>query len=82
MCRHPAVVTMYFKNKFGSNVDDDKCIVIMELAPHGDLESLCEKYSRSGKHFKENTIRRWMVQLIEALMYIHSIGCMHRDIKP
>lgn len=34
------------------------------------------------EYFKERTLRKWMRQVVEALMYAHSLGVVHKDIKP
>ena len=80
-CRHPAVIQVYLFNRI-VNETENKCAIVLELSSIGDLEKLVSKWILQNKKFDEKTIRRWMRQLIEALMYIHSKSAMHRDIKP
>lgn len=40
------------------------------------------KTYNSSAMYDERTLRRWMKQITEALLYIHSMGVLHRDVKP
>uniref|UniRef100_A0A1I8H298 Protein kinase domain-containing protein n=1 Tax=Macrostomum lignano TaxID=282301 RepID=A0A1I8H298_9PLAT len=57
--------------------------VLMEDFPHGTLLDYYEKLE-SGKivcQFKEEEVRMIAAQIILALEYLHSVGCVHRDIQ-
>jgi serine/threonine protein kinase len=47
----------------------------------GDLGQHIKKRRETGKHFSENLILNWLLQLVMALEYIHGKKILHRDIK-
>lgn len=51
---------------------------VMEYASNGNLMECIRK----KKKLEEEEARRVMVELLDALDYIHSIGVAHRDVKP
>ncbi|KAH7661393.1 Non-specific serine/threonine protein kinase protein [Dioscorea alata] len=57
-----------------------KIYLVMDLAPGGDLFSQIRHHRRSK--LSESTARRYFHQLISALLYCHTRGVFHRDIKP
>ena len=54
----------------------------MELAHFGDLLKFSNSMVMSKKNYSEATLRRWLRQILEALIYIHLHHGVHRDIKP
>lgn len=50
----------------------------MEYAPGGDLFDHLKK----ARKFDEKKAAKFMKQIIEAMIYIHSWSALHRDIKP
>ena len=54
----------------------------MEYSTIGDLNMLKDKSRPRGLYFEEAHLRKWMCQLAEALMYIHSKGVYHGAIRP
>ncbi len=60
--------------------DKNYLYLVLDLASCGDL-----RYNLSispNKRFSEILSKFYIVQLIFALQYIHSIGVLHRDVKP
>ncbi|KAG2381430.1 hypothetical protein C9374_006419 [Naegleria lovaniensis] len=80
---HPNVVRLY-------EVMDDRnselLYLVIEYAENGALLSLTETNSENVDtkpcKFRLNQLRKYMIQAIEGIQYLHSKGICHRDIKP
>lgn len=71
--RHPNIVQLY------EVIETQKYFFfIMEYAEEGELS----EYIESRERLPEEEAARFFRQLIEAVKYLHSIGCAHRDVKP
>lgn len=53
--------------------------IVMEYADGGDL--FLQIQSAKNKHFEENQILEWFVQICLALKHVHDRKILHRDIK-
>lgn len=53
--------------------------LIMEFVEGDDLE---EKITKEGKPLKEKDVVKWTLEVSDALKTIHSVGMIHRDVKP
>ncbi|EGC31099.1 hypothetical protein DICPUDRAFT_50393 [Dictyostelium purpureum] len=67
------VVKLYY-----SFQDENYLYLIMEYLPGGDMMSLLIKYDI----FTENQARFYIAETILAIESVHSLGYIHRDIKP
>mmetsp|Transcript_37521 Transcript_37521/g.91198 ORF Transcript_37521/g.91198 Transcript_37521/m.91198 type:complete len:276 (-) Transcript_37521:840-1667(-) len=56
-------------------------VLVMSYAPNGDLFNKLERAHREQKHIPEETIRKWLVQLLKALEYVGNKRIIHRDVK-
>eukprot|EP01105_Mastigella_eilhardi_P025649 TRINITY_DN7043_c0_g2_i1.p1 TRINITY_DN7043_c0_g2~~TRINITY_DN7043_c0_g2_i1.p1 ORF type:complete len:1096 (+),score=296.36 TRINITY_DN7043_c0_g2_i1:171-3290(+) len=70
---NPFVVKMYF-----SFATSDWVYIVMEYIPGGDLFSLLMNLTT----FEEEAARMYIAETILALEYLHSVGVIHRDLKP
>ncbi|CAD5115316.1 unnamed protein product [Dimorphilus gyrociliatus] len=56
--------------------------IAMDFYSNGDLHSVLKKYHETKENLREITIKKWLGQILEALVYIHKKGIIHRDLKP
>jgi serine/threonine protein kinase len=70
---HPNIV------KFIEVLNDDNLIyIIMEFCNNGSLHT----FILSRGAIPESAARKFVVQILEAIQYLHSRGIAHRDLKP
>ncbi len=70
---NPWIVTLYYTFQ-----DDRNLYMVMEYLPGGDLMGLLMKEDV----FSEEATRQYMAEIIMAVASVHSLGYIHRDLKP
>lgn len=61
----------------GTYTKKNKLNIVIEYCIGGSLFKLLEVYH----NFRENIVRKWTVQILEGIEYLHSHNIMHLDIK-
>ncbi|GJJ76768.1 serine/threonine kinase 32 [Entomortierella parvispora] len=69
---HAFVVNMRFAFQ-----DDEYMYMCMDLMMGGDL-----RFHLNRKQFGEDVVRFWIAEMAFAITHLHSLGIVHRDIKP
>jgi serine/threonine protein kinase len=59
--------------------ENDELFFVFEYMEHNLYQYTKQ---RNNKHFKEDTIRKYMFMIIHGLKYMHKHGFFHRDLKP
>ncbi|RPD56019.1 kinase-like protein [Lentinus tigrinus ALCF2SS1-6] len=70
---HPGIVKMY-----AAFQDETSLYFVLDLAPHGDLADLVKKYGSLSLQ----CARWYAAQIVDTILWIHSKGIVHRDMKP
>jgi NIMA (never in mitosis gene a)-related kinase 11 len=73
---HPCIVKFY-----ESFLDGEQFCIVSEFCDGGDLDVFLARLRKTGNFLDEDQILTWLVELVSAVMYIHSRGVLHRDIK-
>ncbi len=61
--------------------DSNYTYLVLEYAPHGDLESFISRSFKKNKGINEKIIDRVILQVKEAISCLHKYDIIHRDIK-
>jgi serine/threonine protein kinase len=61
---------------------EKKLFVLMEYCSGGDLTQTINNHLQDKKHIPEDTVRRYLTQLMSALEYCRKANVLHRDLKP
>ncbi|MCL1797655.1 MAG: FHA domain-containing serine/threonine-protein kinase [Eggerthellaceae bacterium] len=69
---HPNIITVYSADKL-----DGRAAIVMELLEGSTLSEIIDR-----KQLTAEKIYSIWTQLLDALVYAHSMGVVHRDIKP
>jgi len=77
--KHPHVVTLLHVCRPDLSLAKDICLVFEEMGL--SLRSHLKNMDKQVTISKSN-IKRWMYQLLTALSALHSMGILHRDLKP
>ena len=55
--------------------------IVMEFADDGDISTKIKYNLKHKLHFEENTIWKYLIQILEGLNYLHEKKIIHRDLK-
>ena len=75
---HPNIIG--YKETFCDIHTGDLCI-IMEYADGGDLSKRISYNKSHHLRFMENMIWKWLIQILNGVVFLHSNNIMHRDLK-
>ncbi|KAJ7528149.1 hypothetical protein O6H91_16G086500 [Diphasiastrum complanatum] len=80
---HPHIVKVSACNVVQDS--EATCFFLMDIMPHDLRTCMKEKTNRNGQYslpFKISAAIDIMLQISEAMSYVHSQGMVHRDLKP
>lgn len=75
---HPHIINLY---KSFENINNN-IFMIIDYMENGDLTEYIDSYKFNNKIIPEEIIWDIILQCMSGLAFIHSIGVIHRDIKP
>lgn len=71
--QHPGIVQLYYTFQ-----DDSSLFFVLDFAEYGELLSIISKFGS----LSETVLKFYMIQIIDAVKFIHLKGVIHRDLKP
>ncbi|XP_015113330.1 myosin-IIIb [Diachasma alloeum] len=80
---HPNIPLFYglFMNRGSVGQDEDQLWFAMELCTGGAVTDLVQGLKKRGSRLTDNQIAYIIRETVEALVYLHTNHCMHRDVK-
>lgn len=71
--QHPGIVQLYYTFQ-----DELKLYFVLDFAEYGELLSIISKFGL----LLEDVLKFYMLQILDAVKFIHLKGIIHRDLKP
>ena len=56
--------------------------IVMDYCDSGDLAQLLSAQRKKKTFFQESQIHLWLIQILSAIDFLHSLKVLHRDVKP
>ncbi|RDD44451.1 Serine/threonine kinase-like domain-containing protein STKLD1 [Trichoplax sp. H2] len=56
--------------------------IVMEYYKMGDLDRVLKQKRQKNEYIEELILKKWIGQMIEALVFVHKKQVIHRDLKP
>ncbi|XP_076621105.1 myosin-IIIb isoform X2 [Colletes latitarsis] len=83
LCLHPNIPHFHglFLKRAKPAQEEDQLWFVMELCTGGSVTDLVQGLKRKGRRLTDEQIAYILKETVEALIYLHSNHCMHRDVK-
>jgi len=65
-----------------AGIENNTPYLVMPYAPYGSLRQLFEEQLKRRQGWSLETILTYVVQIADALQYMHDQGILHQDVKP
>ena len=76
-----SVISPFIVSFHEATIQDKRLFIVTEYCKLGDLSRAINRRKLKHRPFKEETIWRFLLQILEGLRVLHERGIVHRDLK-